>query len=136
MRCIGLSEARPEDIRRAHAVHPVAALQSEYSLFERAVEADVLLDSGAVGRAIAPAGASTGSGEAVDLRDGGPAFGGYDVRRAVANVNGEIANAVTGMDATDQAALEEILASDADWPRGTKTNERTSDIIVSSNGLA
>ena len=73
------------------------------------VEADVLLDSGAVGRAIAPAGASTGSGEAVDLRDGGTAFGGYDVRSAVANVNGEIAHAVTGMDATDQAALDRRL---------------------------
>ena len=73
------------------------------------VEADVLLESGAVGRAIAPAGASTGSGEAVDLRDGGSAFGGYDVRRAVANVNGEIARAVTGMDAADQAALDQTL---------------------------
>ena len=55
------------------------------------VETDVMLENGAVGRAIAPAGASTGSGEAVDLRDGGEAFGGYDVRRAVANVNGDIA---------------------------------------------
>jgi enolase len=73
------------------------------------VEADVLLECGAVGRAIAPAGASTGSGEAVDLRDGGPAFGGYDVRRAVANVNGEIARAVTGMDAADQAGLDKVL---------------------------
>ena len=51
------------------------------------VEADVLLEGGAVGRAIAPAGASTGSAEALDLRDGGAAFGGYDVRKAVANVN-------------------------------------------------
>ncbi|MEI7714216.1 MAG: phosphopyruvate hydratase [Rhodospirillales bacterium] len=73
------------------------------------VEADVMLECGAVGRAIAPAGASTGSGEAVDLRDGGPAFGGYDVRRAVANVNGEIARAATGMDARDQAALDRVL---------------------------
>ena len=73
------------------------------------VEADVILECGAVGRAIAPAGASTGSGEAVDLRDGGPAFGGYDVRRAVANVNGEIARAVTGLDALDQAALDKVL---------------------------
>ena len=50
-----------------------------------------MLAGGAVGRAIAPAGASTGSGEALDLRDGGEAFGGYDVRRAVANIDGEIA---------------------------------------------
>ncbi len=73
------------------------------------VEADVMLECGAVGRAIAPAGASTGSGEAVDLRDGGPAFGGYDVRRAVANVNGEIARAVMGHDAADQTGLDRVL---------------------------
>jgi enolase len=73
------------------------------------VEADVLLECGAVGRAIAPAGASTGSFEALELRDGGPAFGGYDVTKAVANVNGEIAHAVTGMDATDQVTLDEAM---------------------------
>ncbi len=73
------------------------------------VEADVLLEGGAVGRAIAPAGASTGSAEAVDLRDGGPAFGGYDVTQAVSHVNGIIAHAVIGMDAADQEALDERL---------------------------
>ena len=73
------------------------------------VEADVLLEGGAVGRAIAPAGASTGSGEALDLRDGGTAFGGYDVTKAVANVNTLIAHAVAGLDATDQEALDERL---------------------------
>ena len=73
------------------------------------VEADVMLENGAVGRAIAPAGASTGSGEAVDLRDGGTAFGGYDVTDAVANVNSEIARAVIGLDAQDQAGLDRVL---------------------------
>jgi enolase len=73
------------------------------------VEAEVMLENGASGRAIAPAGASTGSAEAIDLRDGGDAFGGYDVRRAVANVNGEIARAVVGMDAANQAALDRRL---------------------------
>ena len=73
------------------------------------VEADILLEGGAVGRAIAPAGASTGSGEALDLRDGGNAFGGYDVTRAVEHVNTEIARAVRGMDASDQAALDRRL---------------------------
>jgi enolase len=73
------------------------------------VEADVLLEGGAVGRAIAPAGASTGSGEALDLRDGGSAFGGYDVTKAVGNVNTIIAHAVSGLDATDQEALDERL---------------------------
>ena len=73
------------------------------------VEAEILLENGAVGRAIAPAGASKGSGEALDLRDGGTAFGGYDVMRAVANVNGEIAHAVTGLEATDQEAIDARL---------------------------
>jgi enolase len=73
------------------------------------VEADVLLEGGGVGRAIAPAGASIGTGEALDLRDGGEKFGGYDVNRAVGHVNGEIARAVTGLDAADQAALDRRL---------------------------
>jgi enolase len=73
------------------------------------VEAEVLLEGGGVGRAIVPAGASTGTGEALDLRDGGDAFGGYDVTRAVAHVNAEIARAVLGMDAADQAALDRRL---------------------------
>ncbi len=73
------------------------------------VEADVLLEGGGVGRATAPAGASTGTGEALDLRDGGEAFGGYDVTRAVGHVNSEIARAVTGIDAADQPALDRKL---------------------------
>jgi enolase len=73
------------------------------------VEAEVLLEGGAAGRAIAPAGASTGSGEALDLRDGGAAFGGYDVTRAVGHVNGEIARAVMGLEAADQAGVDERL---------------------------
>jgi enolase len=73
------------------------------------VEAEVLLEDGGVGRAIVPAGASTGAGEALDLRDGGDAFGGHDVTRAIGHVNGEIARAVTGIDAADQAALDRRL---------------------------
>lgn len=73
------------------------------------VEAEVLLAGGARGRAIAPAGASTGSGEAVDLRDGGSRFGGADVAGAVANVNGEIAKALAGRDARDQAGIDAAL---------------------------
>ena len=75
------------------------------------VEAELALAGGAVGRAIAPAGASTGSGEAVDLRDGGAAFGGRDVRRAVAAVNEAIAPALRGMDAADQATLDARLVA-------------------------
>jgi len=73
------------------------------------VEVELRLASGAVGRALAPAGASTGAGEAVDRRDGGDAFGGRDVTQAVAAVNGEIAAHVRGLDATDQRALDEAL---------------------------
>jgi enolase len=70
------------------------------------VEAEVLLESGARGRAIAPSGASTGIREAVELRDGGEGFSGKGVLRAVANVNGEIADALRGMDALDQRAVD------------------------------
>jgi enolase len=73
------------------------------------VEVDVTLAGGAMGRAIAPAGASTGSGEAVDRRDGGEAFGGYDVTGALAAVNDEIAPALQDRDADDQAAIDTLL---------------------------
>lgn len=73
------------------------------------VEAEVHLAGGAVGRAIAPAGASMGSGEAIELRDGGARLGGRDVRAAVAAVNGEIARRLAGHDAADQAAVDRIL---------------------------
>lgn len=73
------------------------------------VEAEVELHGGAVGRAIVPAGASRGSREALELRDGGTAQGGLDVLRAVAHVNGEIAQALIGAAADDQAALDARL---------------------------
>jgi enolase 1/2/3 len=73
------------------------------------VEAEVTLAGGACGRAIAPAGASTGSGEALDLRDGGPRFGGFGVARAVGYVNGEIARALEGRDAGAQHAVDAAL---------------------------
>ena len=73
------------------------------------VEAEVVLEGGGVGRAIAPAGASTGSGEALDLRDGGTAFGGYDVTRAVENVNEAIGDIVVGMDGADQEAVDRAM---------------------------
>jgi enolase len=73
------------------------------------VEVDVLLDSGAFGRAAVPSGASTGIHEAVELRDGGEAYGGKGVTQAVANVNGEIATAVHGLDAAEQEALDRTL---------------------------
>lgn len=74
------------------------------------VEAEVVLESGARGRAAVPSGASTGSREAVELRDGdAERYLGKGVTRAVANVNGEIRAAVTGMEAADQSALDAHL---------------------------
>jgi enolase len=73
------------------------------------VEVEVRLQSGADGRAAVPSGASTGEFEATELRDGGDAFNGKGVTHAVANVDGEIASAVSGMDAADQAALDAAL---------------------------
>ncbi|GMQ87594.1 MAG: phosphopyruvate hydratase [Gammaproteobacteria bacterium] len=71
------------------------------------VEADVLLDDGSMGRAAVPSGASTGTREAVELRDGDSSrYQGKGVSKAVANVNGEISDAVVGMDAADQAGLD------------------------------
>lgn len=75
------------------------------------VEVEVATAAGARGRAIAPAGASTGSGEAVDLRDGGVAFGGLDVQRALAGIGAEIAPALIGRDVTGQAALDAMLVA-------------------------
>ena len=84
------------------------------------VEAEVILEGGAIGRAIAPAGASVGSGEAQDLRDGGSAFGGLGVGRALANMNGPIARALAGMDAADQAGVDQALISLDGTPQKAK----------------
>jgi enolase len=73
------------------------------------VEVDVALRSGARGRAAVPSGASTGEFEATELRDGGDAYLGKGVTKAVANVNGEIASAVAGCDVLDQSALDRML---------------------------
>lgn len=75
------------------------------------VEAEVVLESGAIGRAIAPAGASRGAHEAIDLRDGGTLFGGFGVNRAVAGIGSEIAGAIAGMDARDQVAVDATLCA-------------------------
>jgi enolase len=73
------------------------------------VEVELDLRSGATGRAAVPSGASTGEFEATELRDGGTAWGGKGVTQAVGNVNGEIAEAIGGFDALDQASLDQAL---------------------------
>jgi len=73
------------------------------------VEVDVTLETGTIGRAAVPSGASTGAHEAVERRDGGPRFGGRGVRQAVEAANGEIFDALSGFDAEDQLAIDRVL---------------------------
>jgi enolase len=91
------------------AVKHVRARQILDSRGNPTVEVDVWLESGANGRAAVPSGASTGEFEAVELRDGGPRWNGKGVTDAVAHVNGEIARAVIGLDAQDQAAVDRTM---------------------------
>ncbi|HEY2215737.1 MAG TPA: phosphopyruvate hydratase [Acidimicrobiales bacterium] len=88
------------------AIEQVIAREVLDSRGNPTVEAEVMLDSGSRGRAISPSGASTGMHEAVELRDGDSRFGGKGVARAVANVNIEIADALEGLDALDQRAID------------------------------
>src|SRR6186713_2381572 len=70
------------------------------------VEADVVLDGGAMGRAAVPSGASTGEHEALELRDGGDRYGGKGVLNAVRHIAEDIAGEVVGLDAADQAGVD------------------------------
>jgi enolase len=91
------------------AIERIHARQILDSRGNPTVEVDVTLDTGAMGRAAVPSGASTGALEAVELRDGGDAWGGKGVGRAVANVNEEIAKALTGARANEQGAIDRTL---------------------------
>ena len=74
------------------------------------VEADVILDSGAMGRAAVPSGASTGAHEAVELRDGDKSrYGGKGVLKAIEHIEGEILDALAGMEATDQIEIDNVM---------------------------
>lgn len=84
------------------------------------VEATVVLEGGAIGRAIAPAGASRGSREAIDLRDGGSRLGGYDVQRALASVAGPLARTLAGVDALDQANVDALIVEADGTPDKSK----------------
>ncbi|MBI3041528.1 MAG: phosphopyruvate hydratase [Betaproteobacteria bacterium] len=97
------------------------------------VEADVLLESGVMGRAAVPSGASTGSREAIELRDGdGGRFGGKGVLKAVENINTEICEAVIGVDATEQGFVDKTLI-DLD---GTENKSRLGANAVLAVSLA
>jgi len=91
------------------AIERVHARQIADSRGNPTVEVDVVLHSGAAGRAAVPSGASTGEFEAVELRDGGEAWGGKGVSQAVSNVNGEIAETVKGIDPADQEGLDRAM---------------------------
>jgi enolase 1/2/3 len=92
------------------AIADVHARQILDSRGNPTVEVDVRLESGTLGRAAVPSGASTGVHEAAELRDGGELYGGKGVTHAVANVEGEIAAAVRGREAGDQDGLDRMLA--------------------------
>jgi enolase len=91
------------------AIDTVSARQILDSRGNPTVEVDVILQEGQIGRAAVPSGASTGEFEAVELRDGGDAWGGKGVTKAVENVITEIASALSGFDVTDQAGLDRRL---------------------------
>jgi enolase len=93
----------------SHAIKTIHGRRVWDSRGRPTVEAEVTLKDGAKGRAIAPAGASKGTREALELRDGGIQFGGLDVLQAVAHINGEIANALIGSQADNQIALDQAL---------------------------
>src|ERR1700740_2082337 len=72
-------------------------------------EVEVTLETGVMGRAAVPSGASTGAHEAIEKRDGGPRYGGRGVRQAIEAVNGEISDALSGFDAENQLAIDRAL---------------------------
>jgi enolase len=101
--------AAPDRSRRDPSIERVIGRRVWDSRGRPTVEAEIFLNNGVSGRAIAPAGASIGTHEAVDLRDGGKEFGGFGVNRALANINTEIAGALRGMSISDQASIDDRL---------------------------
>ena len=116
--------------------HEIVSIRGREVLDSRGnptVEADVVLEGGAFGRAAVPSGASTGSREAIELRDGDKGrYLGKGVTKAVDAVNGEIADAVTGFDAIDQAALDAALIE----LDGTENKERLGANAILAVSLA
>lgn len=93
----------------SYTITSITARQILDSRGNPTVEADVVLEGGVMGRAAVPSGASTGSGEALELRDGEKAYGGKAVTKAIANVKEKIAPALVGKDASDQKALDQAM---------------------------
>jgi len=101
------------------AITGVKARQVWDSRGRPTVEAEVTLETGARGRAIAPSGASTGRREALDLRDGGTRLGGFGVNKAIEGVNHRIAPALLGLDARDQQGIDKALIALDGTPQKT-----------------
>src|ERR1051326_1566956 len=97
------------------------------------VEVEVTLESGTVGRAAVPSGASTGAHEAVEKRDGGQRYGGRGVRQAVEAVNGEIFDALSGFDAADQLHVDRTLIELDGTPNKGRLGDRKSTRLNSSH---
>lgn len=93
----------------SYTIQSITARQILDSRGNPTVEADVILEGGSLGRAAVPSGASTGSGEALELRDGAKAYGGKGVAKAVANVKDRIAPALIGKDASDQTVVDQVM---------------------------
>ncbi|MDQ2621652.1 MAG: phosphopyruvate hydratase [Actinomycetota bacterium] len=104
-----MSTPTPPAARGSATIAAVHGRQILDSRGNPTVEVDVVLADGTLGRAAVPSGASTGEFEAVELRDGGSAYLGKGVTQAVANVNGEIREALLGFDVTDQAGLDKLM---------------------------
>src|SRR3974377_539040 len=94
-----------------HAIVDIIGREILDSRGNPTVEVDVMLEDGSRGRAAVPSGASTGTHEAVELRDGGKRYLGKGVRNAVEDVNGEIFDAIGGMDAEQQVRIDETLSA-------------------------
>ena len=115
-----------------YKINKVHARQIMDSRGNPTIECDIVLSGGAMGRAAVPSGASTGSFEALELRDGGKAYMGKGVLTAVRNVNDIISNAITGMDASKQKELDEkMLALD-----GTPNKEKLGANAILAVSLA
>ncbi len=110
---VAFPHSERERRRRVSLIEQVIGREVLDSRGNPTIEVEVLLDSGASGRAIVPSGASTGSFEAVELRDGGDRYRGKGVLQAVAHVDGEIADFLEGFDALDQRAVD-LAMIDAD----------------------
>jgi enolase len=98
------------------------------------IEVEVQLASGALGRSIAPSGASTGSREALDRRDGGQRLGGYGVAGAIASTNGEINAALQGLEAGDQSAVDQAMLDLDGTPQKTRLGGNA--LIATSQAVA